>query len=134
MTVTMINSGIQHNVIPDSCEFTIDVRSTDEFTNDEILEVITKNIESKATARSLRLQPSGLGADHPLYKTAMELGISVYGSPTLSDQAFMPWPSIKMGPGDSARSHTADEYIFVEEIEKGIEKYVLFLNELDEQL
>ena len=134
MTVTMIQSGVQHNVIPDSCNFTVDVRSTDAYSNDQILEIIRKNIESEAIARSVRLQPSGLDAEHPLYETAKTLGISVFGSPTLSDQTHMPWPSIKMGPGDSARSHTAGEYILIEEIEKGIEKYVLFLNELDELL
>ncbi len=134
MTVTTIEAGEQHNVIPDRCKFTIDIRSTDMYSNDDILEVIQSNISSKVLPRSTRLQPSGLQEAHPLYKTIRQMKIAEFGSPTLSDQSLMPWPSLKMGPGDSARSHTANEYILLEEIENGIDVYTRFLMKLEEQL
>jgi len=104
------------------------------YSNDDILEVIQSNISSKVLPRSTRLQPSGLPEAHPLYKTIRQMKIAEFGSPTLSDQSLMPWPSLKMGPGDSARSHTANEYILLEEIENGIDVYTRFLMKLEEQL
>lgn len=128
MTVTIMNAGKQHNVVPGECHFAIDVRVTDMYTLEETLEVIRKNSKSTVTPRSLRMRPSGIHANHALVKSAATLGIKMYGSPTTSDQALIPVPSVKMGPGDSARSHSADEFIFVNEIQQGIEAYVNLLN------
>ncbi|MCK5372043.1 MAG: M20 family metallo-hydrolase [Cyclobacteriaceae bacterium] len=130
MSVTVINAGTQHNVVPDECHFIVDVRSTDVYTNDEILTIIKDNVKCGVTARSTRLQPSGLPEDHVLRDCAKTLKIKTYGSPTLSDQALMPFPSIKIGPGDSARSHTADEYIGIQEIWDGIKMYNKLLKKL----
>ena len=124
MTVTIINAGKQHNVVPAECHFTVDVRVTDAYSLDETLAVIKENVRSEITPRSIRLNSSGVPADHPIVKAAKELGIECYGSPTTSDQALIPAPSVKMGPGDSARSHSADEFIFVSEIEQGIKAYI----------
>jgi acetylornithine deacetylase len=130
MSVTVIEAGTQHNVVPDACRFVVDVRSTDVYTNEEILEIIKAHVACEVTVRSTRLQPSGLNEGHVLRKCAAELNIKTFGSPTLSDQALMPFPSVKIGPGDSARSHTADEYIGLQEIRDGIDLYVRLLNKL----
>ena len=130
MSVTVINAGTQHNVVPDECKYVVDVRSTDAYSNHEILDIIDENTSSEIIPRSTRLQPSGLPKDHLLIKCAEELGLKTYGSPTLSDQALMPFPSVKIGPGDSARSHTADEYIGIQEIKEGIELYIKLLNKI----
>ncbi|HEY9005988.1 M20 family metallo-hydrolase [Ohtaekwangia sp.] len=130
MTVTIINAGKQHNVVPAECHYTVDVRVTDAYSLEELLEEIRKNVKSEVSPRSLRMRPSGIAEDHPLVKAAIKLGIERYGSPTTSDQALIPAPSIKMGPGDSARSHTADEFIYADEIRKGIETYIKVLNEV----
>jgi len=127
MSVTVINAGSQHNVVPDECRLVVDIRSTDVYTNDEILNVVKQNVTSDVVARSTRLQPSGLKNDHLLFDVAKKLKIETFGSPTLSDQALMPFPSVKIGPGDSARSHTADEYIHLKEIEDGIQLYINLL-------
>jgi acetylornithine deacetylase len=127
MTVTMINAGYQHNVIPDRCTFTVDIRTTDVYTHDEILEIIKQNIKGEIARCSLRLNPSSIPEDHPLVKTALELGIKTYGSPTLSDQALIQTASVKIGPGKSERSHTANEFIYIEELEKGISRYIELL-------
>jgi len=128
MTVTVINAGKQHNVVPGDCEFVIDVRVTDMYTLEEVLETIQQNINSTAKARSLRMRPSGISQDHSLVLSGKRLGLKMYGSPTTSDQALIPVPSVKIGPGDSARSHSADEFIFVEEIRKGIDTYIRLLD------
>lgn len=128
MTVTMIEAGNQHNVVPSTCTFTVDVRTTDTYTNEEVLEIIEQHTESEIHPRSIRLNPSFIPADHPLVRCGQELGIDTYGSPTLSDQAFMDVPSLKMGPGKSARSHTADEFICLQEIEEGIATYIKLLS------
>ena len=130
MSVTVINAGSQHNVVPDKCKFVVDVRSTDAYSNDEILDMIRQHVSCEVMARSTRLQPSGLPKDHILLKCASELELQTYGSPTLSDQALMPFPSVKIGPGDSSHSHSADEYIGMREIEDGIELYNKLLNKL----
>lgn len=124
MTVTQINAGTQHNVVPDTCQLVVDVRTTDVMSNQEVLEFIQRSVDCEVVARSTRLNPSSIPADHPIVKAGQALGMSQYGSPTLSDQALMPFPSLKLGPGDSARSHTADEYIHLKEIEEGIELYI----------
>ncbi|HEX5170639.1 MAG TPA: M20 family metallo-hydrolase [Cyclobacteriaceae bacterium] len=130
MTVTIINAGRQHNVVPAECTFTIDVRVTDRYTLEEALEVIEKNVKSRVTPRSLRMRPSGISDGHPVVVSAKKLGIQLYGSPTTSDQALIPVPSVKIGPGDSARSHSADEFIYVDEIREGIETYIKLLDDL----
>jgi acetylornithine deacetylase/succinyl-diaminopimelate desuccinylase-like protein len=130
MTVTVINAGRQHNVVPAECHFTIDVRVTDRYSLEEVLDIIRQHVKSEITPRSLRMRPSGIPLDHPLVKSARQLGIPLYGSPTTSDQALIPVPSVKMGPGDSARSHTADEFIYIAEIVKGIDAYIAVLNNI----
>ena len=124
MSLTVINAGTQHNVVPDTCKMVVDVRSNECYSNKEILDEIVKNIRSNVQARSTRLNSSSISLSHPLVRNAIGLCGQPYGSPTLSDQALMPWPSLKIGPGDSARSHTADEYIKMEEITDSIEKYL----------
>ncbi|MCK6618506.1 MAG: M20 family metallo-hydrolase [Cyclobacteriaceae bacterium] len=129
MTVTLIEAGKQHNVVPAECRFTVDVRVTDAYTLDEVLAEISKHVLCEIKPRSVRLKPSGIEPGHPLVKAAMALGIQTYGSPTTSDQALIPVPSVKIGPGDSARSHMADEFIYVDEIKEGIAMYIRLLNQ-----
>lgn len=124
MSVTMITAGQSHNQVPPECTFTVDIRVTDSYTLEEVLETVKQNVSATVMPRSLRLRPSGIIEDHPLIVAAKKLGKKLYGSPTTSDQALIPVPSIKMGPGDSARSHSADEFIFVNEIEDGINEYI----------
>lgn len=130
MSVTVIEAGKQHNVVPDECRFVVDVRTTDAYSNEETLAIIRQHVDCEVTPRSTRLNPSGIGMDHPVVKAGLSLGRATYGSPTLSDQALMPFPSLKMGPGDSARSHTADEYIELKEIEEGVALYTQILGQL----
>ncbi len=130
MSVTMVDAGSQHNVVPDECRFVVDVRTTDAYSNQETLDIIKANVNSEVTPRSTRLNPSGIGLNHSIVKAGLALGRKTYGSPTLSDQALMPFPTLKIGPGDSARSHTADEFIYVNEIEEGIALYIKILQEL----
>ena len=124
MSVTIIQAGTQHNVVPDECKFTIDVRSNECYSNQEILDEIGQNLQSEVRARSTRLNSSHIDAKHPLIQKCTAMGKTPFGSPTLSDQALMPFPSVKIGPGDSARSHTADEYIKISEIRDGIADYL----------
>ena len=130
MTVTVINAGSQHNVVPDRCIFTVDVRTTDAYTLEETLDIIDGHTESEINPRSVQLRPSSIPEDHPLVEAGKQMGIETYGSPTLSDQSLLPVPSLKMGPGDSTRSHTADEYIRLDEIEEGIEIYINLLSKI----
>ena len=130
MSVTIINSGTQHNVVPAECKFTVDVRVTDAYTLEDALSLIRSQVSSEVTPRSLRMRSSGISSDHPLVQSAKKLKLKLYGSPTTSDQALIPVPSVKIGPGDSARSHSADEFILVDEIEKGIEVYIKLLNNI----
>lgn len=123
MTVTVINAGTQHNVVPDECRFVIDVRSNELYTNEELFEIIRSHVRSELKARSFRLGSSRIAPDHPLVRRMVAMGMRPFGSPTLSDQALMPFQSLKLGPGDSSRSHSADEYICVSEIKGAIEKY-----------
>ncbi len=127
MSVTVIQAGQAHNQVPAECKFTIDVRVTDAYSLEEVVEIIKKNITSDVKPRSLRLNPSGIDSKHPLVVAATRLGKNLYGSPTTSDQALIPVPSIKMGPGDSARSHSADEFIYCKEIRKGIREYIALI-------
>jgi len=129
MTVTQINAGKQHNVVPGQCELVVDIRVNDQYQNGEVLELVQAHIPKKATvkARSLRLNSSAIPLEHPLVQSGIKLGRSTYGSPTLSDQAALSCPSLKLGPGDSTRSHMADEYIYVKEIKEGIDLYINIL-------
>ncbi|WP_316790443.1 M20 family metallo-hydrolase [Pedobacter frigoris] len=127
MTVTIINAGSQHNVVPATCTFTVDVRVTDAYTNEEVLKIIRTNVDCDVKPRSIRLKPSSIDKEHPLVQAGVKLGRTTYGSPTTSDQALLSIPSVKVGPGDSARSHMADEYVFVNEIAEGIELYIAML-------
>lgn len=131
MSVTIINAGTQHNVVPDKCTFTVDVRSNELYTNQELYEQICQHVESDVLARSFRLNPSSIELTHPLVQRIIQLGGKPFGSPTLSDQALMPFPSLKMGPGQSSRSHTADEYIEVKEIEEAIAFYLSIFRDND---
>ena len=124
MTVTIINAGSQHNVVPANCTFTVDVRVTDAYTNEEVLKIIRTNVDCEVKPRSIRLKPSSIDKAHPLVQAGIALGRTTYGSPTTSDQALLSIPSVKVGPGDSGRSHMADEYVFVNEIAEGIKLYI----------
>lgn len=134
MTVTIIAAGQSHNQVPPECSFTVDVRVTDAYTLEEVLNTVKENVSAMVTPRSLRLRPSGISEDHPLAVAAKKIGKKLYGSPTTSDQALIPVASIKMGPGDSARSHSADEFIYVKEVQDGIHGYIQLLETLQGEL
>jgi acetylornithine deacetylase len=127
MSVTIINAGSQHNVVPADCTFTVDVRVTDAYTNEEVVEIIKQHVISKVKPRSVRLKPSSIDKNHPIVLSGMALGKTTYGSPTTSDQALLSIPSLKCGPGFSGRSHMADEFLYVDEIRQGIEGYIAML-------
>jgi acetylornithine deacetylase len=127
MSVTIINAGSQHNVVPATCSFTVDVRVTDAYTNEEVLKIIRTNVDCDVQPRSIRLKPSSIDKAHPIVQAGLSLGRTTYGSPTTSDQALLSIPSLKVGPGDSARSHMADEYVYTNEIEEGIALYIALL-------
>lgn len=131
MTVTSIETENKaHNVVPSECRFLVDVRLNELYTHEEILDLIKPNVQSTMDLRSDRLRSSMIPLDHPLVKAGLNLGRVYYGSPTSSDKALMTFPALKIGPGDSARSHTADEYIFVDEIREGIELYINLLQQV----
>jgi acetylornithine deacetylase len=132
VTATVIKAGHQHNVVPDLCEYTLDVRVTDAYSLEEAFEELKSKLKADLTPRSMRLQSSHLPDGHMMYRIAALLGLEKFGSPTLSDQALIPWPSVKIGPGDSARSHTPDEYIFLQEIQTGIQGYISIINKYAE--
>ena len=127
MQVTVINAGTQHNVVPDVCSAIIDVRTNELYTNEEVFELIRNHVQSEVKARSFRLHSSCIDTSHPLIRKLEEMGKKPFGSPTLSDQALMPFPSFKLGPGDSCRSHSADEFIKIKEIQDAIETYLNLL-------
>lgn len=127
MTVTGIQAGTLHNVVPSECRFMVDVRVNEHYSNEEIFDTIRQYVKSEVVPRSFSLNSSSIAEDHPLVKRGKELGLRGYGSPTTSNQAVIPFPSLKIGPGDSARSHTANEYIGLEEIEQGIGIFVRLL-------
>lgn len=130
MSVTVVQAGAQHNVVPDNCTFTVDVRLTDAYSMEEVLEVIRQNVKAEVTPRSMRLKPSSIPLQHPLVQAGIKMGRQTYGSPTTSDQALLPIPSLKMGPGFSGRSHIADEFIYLHEIEQGIRLYIELLQQV----
>lgn len=132
MSVTVIHAGTQHNVVPAECRFTVDIRVTDRYTNEEVLEFITSQIESEVIARSTRLRPSSIDPGHPIVQAGLALGRTSYGSPTTSDQALLDVPSLKLGVGDSARSHMADEFVHLSEIREGISLYIKMLESINQ--
>jgi acetylornithine deacetylase len=134
MTNTIINAGTLHNVIPDECRFTVDIRVTDVYTHESILETIKTHVKSEVTPRSMRMRSSHIEVTHPLVRAIAASGKELYGSPTTSDQALMNFPKVKIGPGDSARSHTADEFIYIDEILKGINDYKTILKRLSHEI
>lgn len=130
MSVTQINAGTQHNVVPDKCTFVVDVRPNGMYTNPELLELIKSSVSCEVKERSTRIGSSHLPMDHPAVVRGLSLGLEPFGSPTTSNQALCHFPTLKIGPGDSARSHSADEYIRLDEIANGIETYVALLDGL----
>lgn len=131
MSVTMISAGTQHNVVPDHCDFVVDVRNNGMYTNEELLSMIREHVSCRVTPRSTRLNGSSISVEHPMVKRAVALGLEPYGSPTISNQTLCPFTTLKIGPGDSSRSHTADEYIIPSEIEEGLEIYCKLLDGLE---
>jgi acetylornithine deacetylase len=130
LTVTVIETeNKQHNVVPAQCKFVIDVRVNELYSFEEILDALKTNLKSQFKPRTTRMKSTSIALDHPLVKAGIAMGKGYYGSPTTSDKALMPFPALKMGPGDSARSHTADEYIYLDEIKEGIASYINLLNE-----
>ena len=127
MQATVVNAGTQHNVVPDECKIVVDVRTNELYTNEEVFNIISSHCKSECRARSFRLHSSRIDLNHPLVERCVALGLQPFGSPTLSDQALMPFASLKLGPGQSARSHSADEYIKVSEIEHAIGLYLRLL-------
>ena len=127
MQATVVNAGTQHNVVPDECKIVVDVRTNELYTNEEVFDIISSHCKSECRARSFRLHSSRIDLNHPLVERCVALGLQPFGSPTLSDQALMPFASLKLGPGQSARSHSADEYIKVSEIEHAIGLYLRLL-------
>lgn len=131
MSVTVVQtSNKAHNVVPAECSFVVDVRATDQYTLEEMLEIIRSHVQCEVKPRSMRMRPSFIPKDHPLVQAGLRLGKQLYGSPTTSDQALIPATSVKVGPGDSARSHTADEFVYLEEIRQGIDTYINLLSGL----
>jgi acetylornithine deacetylase len=131
MSVTVIETdNKQHNVVPAHTKFVVDTRVNELYTFEDILEVIQKNVQCEVTPRSTRLRSTSIALDHPLIRSGIALGRTYYGSPTTSDKALMPFQALKMGPGDSARSHTADEFIYVDEVKEGIELYIRLLEKI----
>lgn len=128
MNVTMINAGTQHNVIPDSCRFTIDIRTNELYTNEDVFAFLCSQMKSEVKARSFRLSSSSISIDSPIVRRCVAMGMKPFGSPTLSDQALMRFPSLKLGPGQSSRSHSADEFIMLNEIDEAISTYIALLD------
>ena len=130
MTVTQINAVNQHNVIPATCHFVVDIRVTDQYSNKDVLDIVKKHIDVEVKERSLNLNSSSIDKVHPIVRAGIKMGREIYGSPTLSDQSNLSCQSLKLGPGDSYRSHTADEFIYVDEIYEGIDIYVELLSKI----
>lgn len=130
MTVTQVEAGNQHNVVPSVCHFVVDIRVNDLYTNKEVLTIVKENVEVEVKERSMRLNSSSIPLDHEIVKAGIKMGRKIYGSPTLSDQSNLSCPSLKLGPGDSLRSHTANEFIYEKEIDEGIDLYIKLLENI----
>lgn len=131
MQVTQIDAGVQHNVVPDACRFVVDVRTNECYNNPSVFEIIKDKVSCEVKARSFRLNPSSIPETHPVVQRGLKLGLKAYGSVTLSDQALLPFTTLKIGPGDWQRSHTADEFITTDEIKQGIQTYIQLLEGLE---
>lgn len=131
MTLTVVNAGTQHNVIPDLCSMLVDIRTNEYYKNEDVYEFIKAHLKSEVHAHSFRLHSSHINPHHPLVEKCVSLGMKPYGSPTLSDQALMPWQSLKLGPGESSRSHSADEFIKTEEMQQAFETYQKLLDGIE---
>lgn len=131
MTLTVVNAGTQHNVIPDLCTMLVDIRTNEYYKNEEVFEFIKQHLKSEVRAHSFRLHSSHIDPNHPLVKRCVSLGLTPYGSPTLSDQALMPWQSFKLGPGESSRSHSADEFILISEMQHAFAIYQQLLDGIE---
>ncbi|MGE0636563.1 MAG: M20 family metallo-hydrolase [Bacteroidia bacterium] len=134
MNVTVINAGTAHNQVPAECSFVVDVRLNECYTHQQVLEIIRTHVKAEVKERSTRIKPSFTATNHPMVMAAKELNIDLYGSPTTSDMALMPWKAVKIGPGDSARSHSADEFIYLQEPEDGIRIYTELIEQYAQQL
>ena len=130
MSVTIINAGVQHNVVPHECKFTVDIRMNELYSHEELMTIIKQHVQCEIEARSTRLRSTFIAVDHPIIKAGLDLGSTYYGSPTTSDKALLPFPAVKIGPGDSARSHIADEFIYTSEIKDGIAFYIQLLKKI----
>lgn len=130
IAVTQIEAGTQHNVVPDTCRFVVDVRTTDAYSNEEVVEQLRAVLHSDVVPRSTRIRAAAVGDDHPLVRAARAVGRQTFVSPTTSDRTLMPFPSLKMGPGESARSHSADEFVLVAEIDEAITIYEQYIEQL----
>ncbi len=130
MSITMISAGTAHNVIPSECKFVVDVRVTEQYTNEEVLQIIRENVRSDVQPRSMHLRSSSIDHNHPIVLAGKALGLTTFGSPTTSDQVALSIPSVKIGPGQSARSHSADEYVELAEVEQGIDLYIKLLDKI----
>ncbi|MDR0872274.1 MAG: M20 family metallo-hydrolase [Prevotellaceae bacterium] len=128
MSVTMINAGTQHNVVPDKCTFVVDIRTNEFYKNTEVVEIVKQNVSCDVVPRSTHLNSSHIPLAHPIVQRGLALGLTYYGSPTSSDQMRIPYTSIKIGPGESSRSHTADEFVLLSEIKNGIDTYIQLLD------
>ena len=131
MTLTVVNAGTQHNVIPDKCTMLVDIRTNEFYDNEEVYELIRQHLKSEVKAHSFRLKSSRIDPEHPLIRKCVAMGMKPFGSPTLSDQALMHFPSFKLGPGESSRSHSANEFIRISEIRDAIAKYETLLDGAD---
>jgi len=134
MTLTVIHAGTQHNVIPDECRMLVDVRTNEYYTNEEVYDIVRSHVKSDVHAHSFRLHSSRIDPEHPLVQRCVSLGLQPFGSPTLSDQALMPFPSLKLGPGESSRSHSADEFVKISEIDHAFTTYLQVLEGLEESV
>ena len=130
IAVTQIEAGTQHNVVPDTCRFVVDVRTTDAYSNEEVVEQLRAVLHSDVVPRSTRIRAAAVGDDHPLVRAARAVGRQTFVSPTTSDRTLMPFPSLKMGPGESARSHSADEFVLVAEVNEAITIYEQYIEQL----
>lgn len=130
IAVTQIEAGTQHNVVPDTCRFVVDVRTTDTYSNEEVVEQLRAALHSDVVPRSTRIRAAAVGDGHPLVRAARAVGQQTFVSPTTSDRTLMPFPSLKMGPGESARSHSADEFVLVAEVDEAITIYEQYIEQL----
>ncbi len=130
MTATQIQAGTQHNIIPDSCHFVVDIRTTDAYTNEQIVELLSQSLSSEIVPRSTHIRAAVIDKEHPLSRAAKGVGMELFVSPTTSDRTLLPFPSIKIGVGDSERSHTADEFVYIEQLESGIVKFREYFEQL----